>query len=61
MMDSVIETWVHLWTAYAGVAPHLCQKAEECAIIAYRICIGEDATFEESYGTKAREAINAQK
>jgi len=61
MVDSVIETWLHLWTAYARVAPHLCQKAEECAKVAYRICIGEDVTFEESCGTKARETIHTQK
>jgi hypothetical protein len=57
MVDGVIETWVHLWTAYARLAPHLCQKAEECAIVSYRICIGEEITFEESYGKKARESI----
>lgn len=59
MVDSVVETWVHLWTAYAMVAPHLCQGAEECARISYRICVGEDVTFEESCGKKARQAIHA--
>jgi hypothetical protein len=59
MVDSVVETWVHLWTAYAMVAPHLCQGAEECARISYRICVGEDGTFEEFYGKKARQAIHA--
>lgn len=59
MTDSVIETWIHLWTAYAMVAPHLCQGAEEYARISYRICVGEDVTFEESYGKKARQAIYA--
>src|SRR5207248_2968543 len=41
MMDGVIETWIHLWTAYARLAPYLCQKVEECATISYRVCIGE--------------------
>jgi hypothetical protein len=50
MVDSVIETWVHLWTAYATVAPEWSEKAEGYAKMAYRICIGEDVTFEESYG-----------
>ncbi|KAI9878412.1 MAG: hypothetical protein M1830_000932 [Pleopsidium flavum] len=53
MLGSVIEAWVHLWTAYAYVAPELCGKAEECARIAYRVCIGEDTTFDENYGKKA--------
>jgi hypothetical protein len=57
MVDSVIETWVHLWTAYAIVAPELCEKAEGYAKMAYRMCIGEDVTFDESYGKMAREAI----
>ncbi len=57
MVENVIETWIHLWTAYAVVAPHLCQGAEESARISYRICVGEDVTFEESCGQKARQAI----
>jgi len=52
VLDHVIEAWVHLWTAYACVAPELCGKAEECARTAYRICIGEDTTFDENYGQK---------
>jgi hypothetical protein len=57
MVDSVIETWIHLWTAYAIVAPEWCHRAEEYAKTAYRICVGEDVTFEETYGRKAKEAI----
>ena len=57
MEDHVIETWVHLWTGYAHVAPGLCKKAEEHARIAYRIIIGEDETFDEVYGKVALEAM----
>ncbi|KAN0077855.1 hypothetical protein V8E54_006159 [Elaphomyces granulatus] len=57
VIDTVIEAWMHLWTTYAILAPHLCQKAEDCAIVTYRICIGEDVTFEESFGRKIREAV----
>ena len=57
MIDFVIETWIHLWTASARVAPHLCQKAEECAKISYKICVGEDMSFEEYYGKDARNSI----
>ncbi len=58
MMDIVIETWIHLWTAYARLAPHLCQGAEECARISFRICVGEDVAFEESCKKMPRQAIH---
>jgi hypothetical protein len=47
MMDGVIETWIHLCDDYATFAPHMLQKAEECAKVAYRICVGGDVTFDE--------------
>jgi len=56
MMDGVVEAWIRLCNAYVTFAPHMLQKAEECAKVAYRICIGEDVTFDESYGEKARQA-----
>ncbi|KAL9044992.1 MAG: hypothetical protein Q9214_001912 [Letrouitia sp. 1 TL-2023] len=55
--DCLIQAWVHLWTAYAQVAPYLCDKAEEMAKIAYKVCIGEDDTFDEKYGQLAHRAI----
>lgn len=57
MEDGLIQIWVHLWTAYAQVAPDLCKKAEEYAKITYRICIGEDDTFDEKYGKLAHQAM----
>ena len=51
--DQVIEIWTHLWIAYGEVAPHLCKKAEEYARVSYKICIGEDETFDE----KVREIV----
>ncbi len=57
MNNCVIQAWVHLWTAYAQVAPDLCKKAEEYAKISYKICIGEDETFGEKYGRLAHQAI----
>lgn len=47
--DYVVEAWVHLWQAYMHVAPQLCGQAEECARTAYRICVGEDVTFDQHY------------
>lgn len=48
--DHVVEAWVLLWKAYTHVAPQLCGHAKECARTAYRICVGEDVTFDEYYG-----------
>lgn len=53
----VVETWVQLWVAYAAVAPELYADAERCARICYKICVGEDETFDDSYGRKARKAM----
>jgi SET domain len=50
VFDRVVEAWVHLWKAYKHVAPQLGGQAEECARTAYRICVGEDVTFDEYYG-----------
>ena len=61
MADPLIETWVHLWTAYECLLPRrseLCEKAEEYARITYKICVGEDETFEEKVGREARKSIN---
>jgi hypothetical protein len=49
MMDDVISMWVHLWNAYSAFAPHLLGQAADCGKLAYKICVGEDVTFEESY------------
>ncbi|KAL8694772.1 MAG: hypothetical protein Q9218_000618 [Villophora microphyllina] len=55
--DHLVQAWVHLWTAYAQVAPQLCSKAEEYAKTTYKICVGEDDTFDEKYGKLAHRAI----
>ena len=56
MTDGVVEAWIHLCNAYLSFAPHLYHKAVACAKVAYRICIGEDVTFEESYGETTRKS-----
>ena len=55
--EQVIETWTHVWTACDKIAPHLCEKAEGYARISYRICVGEDETFEETMGKMVRESM----
>ena len=57
MAEILIETWTHLWRAYAALAPQLCKKAEQFARTTYKICVGEDETFDEKVGKMAREAI----
>ena len=54
MTDGVIEAWIHLCNAYVTLAPHMAQKAQDCAKIAYRACVGEDVTFRETYGETAK-------
>ena len=51
--DHIVEVWLHLWKVYAQVAPYLCQRAEHFARISYKICVGEDVTFDETYGKVA--------
>lgn len=45
MMPGVVEAWIHLCQAYFALAPQNFQKAEDCAKLVYKICIGEDDTF----------------
>jgi hypothetical protein len=59
MMDGVIEAWIHLGNAYAVFAPNWMKRAEDYARVAYRVCVGEDVTFEEGYGEGATEAAKA--
>ena len=61
MIDSVIEIWAHMWTAYAAIAPQLCPKAEEYTKTSYRICVGWDEMFEDYCGKMVREAIQGIK
>lgn len=57
--NEAIETWTYLWTAYGQVAAHLCKKAEEYTRVMYKICMGEDETFDEKVGKMAREMMFA--
>jgi SET domain len=54
--DEAIMAWIHLCNAYTVFAPHLLQKAKECAMVTYKICVGEDVTFDESYWGNAGQA-----
>ncbi|KAI2900058.1 hypothetical protein CBS63078_7047 [Aspergillus niger] len=48
-MDVLVRCWMILCRAYGEVAPELADQAEYYARTTYRICIGEDETFEDTY------------
>ncbi|KAH0563178.1 hypothetical protein GP486_002254 [Trichoglossum hirsutum] len=47
--DSLVECWLHLCKAYRLVAPDLEKQAEQYARITYKIVVGEDETFDETF------------
>ncbi|KAJ6019702.1 hypothetical protein N7522_001769 [Penicillium canescens] len=49
MTDGVVGCWMILSCAYRELAPTLASQAEEYARVSYRICVGEDETFDETY------------
>lgn len=49
MLDLLAECWMLLAAAYHLLAPDLEAQAEEYARISYKICVGEDETFNETY------------
>lgn len=56
MMDGLVGCWMCLSSAYREVAPDLVVQAEDYARITYRICVGEDETFDETYGQLSERA-----
>ncbi|CAI7632337.1 unnamed protein product [Penicillium manginii] len=55
MTDGVVGCWMILSRAFGEVAPGLKVHAEEYAKISYRICVGEDETFGETYSSQLSE------
>ena len=49
MTDGVVGCWMILCCAYRELAPPLASHAEGYARVSYRICIGEDETFDQTY------------
>ncbi|KAK2765676.1 hypothetical protein FQN54_008532 [Arachnomyces sp. PD_36] len=50
--DSLVGCWMGLSNAYREVAPGLADQAEKYARITYRVCVGEDETFDETYSSE---------
>lgn len=49
MIDGLVGCWMILCRMYCDTAPELANQAEEYARTTYKICIGEDETFGETY------------
>jgi hypothetical protein len=49
MTDGVVGCWMILCSSYQELAPILASQAEEYARVSYRICVGEDETFDRTY------------
>jgi hypothetical protein len=50
--DDVVQAWICICDAYEAFAPHLLEKAKECARLAYKMRMGEDVTFDTAYEKK---------
>ncbi|KAJ5692599.1 TPR domain protein [Penicillium macrosclerotiorum] len=50
LYDNLVRCWMVLSYAYNAVAPDLELQARKYAKLTYKICVGEDETFEETYG-----------
>ena len=50
MTDGVVGCWMILSQAYHQVAPALEPQAHAYAKLSYKICVGEDETFDATYG-----------
>ncbi|KAJ5738057.1 hypothetical protein N7493_001212 [Penicillium malachiteum] len=49
MTEGVVGCWMILRSAYQELAPTLASQAEEHARLSYKICVGEDETFDQTY------------
>lgn len=58
VVDYLVECWMMLWTAFAALGDgERAEMARKLAVVSYKIVVGEDETFEESYGMKGRVCI----
>ncbi|KAJ5605534.1 hypothetical protein N7510_008315 [Penicillium lagena] len=51
MADTLVQCWGILWRAYSVLAPELLAQVDQNARLTYRVCVGEDETYEQTYGT----------
>ncbi|KAJ5542819.1 hypothetical protein N7535_005243 [Penicillium sp. DV-2018c] len=55
MADEVVGCWMILCGAYRELAPPLASQAEEYARVSYKICVGEDETFDQTYSIRSNQ------
>lgn len=55
MRDDMVPLWCNLSAAYSKVAPDLVNQALAYAKLSYRICYGEDETFEHAWHSPMQE------
>lgn len=53
MANSLVQCWGILWGAYTVLAPELLAQVDQNARLTYKICVGEDETYEQTYGKRA--------
>ncbi|KAL2866146.1 TPR domain protein [Aspergillus lucknowensis] len=56
MLDGLVGCWMILCRAYCDLAPDLASQAEGYARITYKMCVGEDETFEDTYSRFSKRA-----
>ncbi|KAL5361470.1 hypothetical protein BJX96DRAFT_185299 [Aspergillus floccosus] len=56
MTDGVVGCWMILRHAYHQIAPSLEPQAHAYAKLCYKICVGEDETFDGTYGRSSNRA-----
>ncbi|KAJ5236365.1 hypothetical protein N7489_006456 [Penicillium chrysogenum] len=49
-MDNLVIAWIILWRTLLGVAPESAKQAARYARMAYLICVGEEESFDATYG-----------
>ncbi|OJK04901.1 hypothetical protein ASPACDRAFT_49254 [Aspergillus aculeatus ATCC 16872] len=54
IMDGLVGCWMILCRAYSDIAPDLADQAERYARTTYKICVGEDETFESTYSRSSK-------
>ncbi|CAG8351337.1 unnamed protein product, partial [Penicillium nalgiovense] len=55
-MDNLVVAWIILWGTLLEVAPESAKQAERYARMAYLICVGEEESFDATYGMNFRVA-----
>lgn len=58
MTEEVVRCWMVLCRAYQELTPELASQAERYAKISYRICVGEDETFEQTYSSTLSDRVD---